>query len=359
MQLGYFFVPMHPPGSLAADWIDADLEQVVELDRLGFDEAWFGEHFTSEWEPLAAPELMIARALGITQSIRLGTGVNSLGYHHPIELAARIALLDHMARGRFMWGIGAGVLPTDGALFDVDFVKKQQRTRLRATLSAVLDLWDDPQPGVYESAGFHYVIPQPDVLTGLGWNHKPYTLPHPLIAAAGTGPNSDMLTLAGEHRWAPLSIPYCVRDTLLRHWETYETAAQASPGGVVPDRATWRVNREIIVAATTEEALDIARTGSLWRDWSQYLIPRFRMIGETRALKVDPSLPDEALDFDYCVKNLWIVGDVETVIREIQDLHDYTGGFGVLHTSAHEWDAEGRMRESVRLLAEEVRPRLP
>lgn len=359
MELGYFAMPMHPPGSNVTDWLNADLEQVIELDRLGFDEAWYGEHFTNEWESLVSPELFIARALGVTQNIRLGTGVNSLSYHHPVHLASRIALLDHMAQGRFMWGIGNGALPTDGALFDIDFVKGQQRAGSRAVLSAVLDLWNDPKPGVYETEFFRYTVPEPDVATGTRLHMRPFTKPHPPIAAAGTGPKSDMLGYAGANGWIPMSVPFVVADTLKKHWEVYEAAANESELDFMPDRRQWRVAREIIVAETDAEARELAKNGPLGRDWMTYLVPLFKLIGETVNIKLTPETKDEDLDVDYCIDNVWIVGGPDTVTEKLHELYDLTGGFGVLAVTGHEWDPEGRMKESMRLLAEEVRPKLP
>ena len=110
MKLGYFAMPLHPPGSDFTENIHADLDQVVELDRLGFQEAWIGEHYTMAWEPIPSPDLFIAMALARTENIVLGTGVSCLPNHNPFQLAHRIAQLDHMAKGRFMWGIGPGPL---------------------------------------------------------------------------------------------------------------------------------------------------------------------------------------------------------------------------------------------------------
>ena len=48
-----------------------------------------------------------------TRHIRLGTGVVSLPYHNPLMVADRIAQLDHQTRGRVMFGVGPGQLPSD------------------------------------------------------------------------------------------------------------------------------------------------------------------------------------------------------------------------------------------------------
>ena len=113
MRFGYFMMPMHAPGSPISQTLQTDLAQIELLDVLGFDEAWIGEHFTAEWENIPAPDIFIGAALQRTRSIKLGTGVTCLPNHNPFHLAHRIAMLDQLAQGRFMWGIGSGGFPGD------------------------------------------------------------------------------------------------------------------------------------------------------------------------------------------------------------------------------------------------------
>src|SRR5262249_14106777 len=113
MRVGYFTMPLHPPGADPGRTMADDLDQLVVLDQLGFEEAWIGEHITAEWENIPCPDLFIAQALGMTQRMKLGTGVSCLPNHNPLMLALRIAQLDHMAQGRFLWGVGSGGFPGD------------------------------------------------------------------------------------------------------------------------------------------------------------------------------------------------------------------------------------------------------
>ena len=120
MEVGYFTMPLHPPGSDIAKTLDDDLDQIVTLDGLGYKEAWIGEHFTTVWENIPAPDLFIAKALGLTENIVLGTGVTCMPNHNPFMIAHRIAQLDQMARGRFHWGVGSGGFPGDFEVFGFD-----------------------------------------------------------------------------------------------------------------------------------------------------------------------------------------------------------------------------------------------
>src|SRR5688572_694790 len=102
MEFGLFIPPQHYPHQNPTRAIQRDLETIETADRLGFAEAWVGEHHSSGYEIISSPEIFVAAAIERTKRIRLGTGVVSLPYHHPFHVASRAVLLDHLAQGRFM-----------------------------------------------------------------------------------------------------------------------------------------------------------------------------------------------------------------------------------------------------------------
>ena len=110
MRFGAFVAPHVPPDENPILAFEHDMDIVEYLDKLNYDEAWIGEHHSGGWEITASPELFIAGAAQRTRTIRLGTGVSSLPYHHPYQLADRIRQLDYMTRGRTMFGVGPGSL---------------------------------------------------------------------------------------------------------------------------------------------------------------------------------------------------------------------------------------------------------
>src|ERR1700754_2571706 len=128
LRFGIFLPPMHPVGQNPTLLMQRDLQLIEHLDALGYDEAWIGEHHSSGFETLASPEGFIAAAAERTRRIKLGTGVNSLPYHHPLILADRIVMLDHLTRGRMMFGVGPGQLTSDAAMLGID--PMQQRPRM-------------------------------------------------------------------------------------------------------------------------------------------------------------------------------------------------------------------------------------
>ncbi len=356
MQLGFFNMPLHPPGSNLAITLQDDLQQLVELDRLGYSEAWIGEHFTTEWENIPAPDLLIAQALGVTDQIKLGTGVTNIPNHNPFYLAHRIAQLDQMAKGRLLWGVGSGGFIGDFRVSGIDPSSGEQREMTRNALDLILKLWSDPEPGAYLEPRWYFNVPEPDDEIGLRVHIKPYQLPHPPIALAGISVNSDTLELAGEKGWIPMSINFTPTRILNSHWDS--VASGSAKTGVAADRSRWRIAREIFVADSTKEAKKMALEGVLARDFEQYLKPLIRKGRGLSIVKQDPDMPDSDVTTEYMMDNIWIVGSREEVLEKIEALNDTVGGFGVLLAMGHEWIPHEAWLDSMGLLANEIMPKM-
>jgi alkanesulfonate monooxygenase SsuD/methylene tetrahydromethanopterin reductase-like flavin-dependent oxidoreductase (luciferase family) len=357
MDLGYFTMPLHPPGSNLTQTLEDDLHQLEVLDSLGYSEAWIGEHFTAMWENIPAPDLLIANALARTKNIKLGTGVTCMPNHNPFMIAHRIAQLDHMAKGRFQWGVGSGGFPGDFEVFGYDPTGNDHRLMTRDAIETVLQIWDDPKPGVYEHERWKFTIPEPQDDLGLRFHVKPYQKPHHPIAVAGVSINSGTLVVAGERGWIPMSINLVPSRILKTHWDSALEGAEKS--GRNPSRSQWRIAREVYIAETTEQARQEALDGVLRRDFEDYflrLMPKMKMID---LFKVDPDMPDSDVTAEYLVDNIWIVGSPDEVTEKLQTLYDDVGGFGVLLAMGHEWQPEEQWVNSMTMLAQEVLPRLP
>ena len=111
MDYGLFTMPSHPPERKLFDGHQWDLQNLRWADELGFSEAWIGEHHTAPWEPHPSPDLLVAQALMQTKRMRIGPGGFLMPFHHPAELANRVAMLDHLAQGRLNFGVAASGLP--------------------------------------------------------------------------------------------------------------------------------------------------------------------------------------------------------------------------------------------------------
>jgi alkanesulfonate monooxygenase SsuD/methylene tetrahydromethanopterin reductase-like flavin-dependent oxidoreductase (luciferase family) len=356
MRLGYFMMPMHPPGSDLAMTLEQDLDQVERIDQLGYDEAWIGEHFTTEWENIPAPDLFIAAALQRTKRIVFGTGVSCMPNHSPFVLAHRIAQLDQMARGRFFWGVGAGSFIGDMQVVGIDARGNYRRELERDAVDLVLKLWTDPQPGEYEEHNWRFNVPASDPDIAKHVYYQPYQKPHPPIAIAGSSEASESLTVAGERGWIPMSSSLVAARLLKTHWAAY--AAGAEHAGRTADRGMWRIARTIHVAETNEQARREALEGAPGRDFREYFLRSARKGGRLGLFKDDPQLSDDDVIPEYLIDAHWIVGDPEECARRILALSDQVGGFGYLLAMAHDWTDRKIWERSMRLLVNEVLPRV-
>lgn len=356
MQFGLFMMPLHPPYRSFADCYDRDVDQLVLADRLGFREAWLGEHITERWENAPAPDLLIAKALALTEHIRLGTGVTLLALHQPVYLAHRLAMLDHMARGRFQWGIGGGGIPTDLAIFGIDARQPSEvRARSAEVLDVVLKLWASEGKFSYHGRFFDIDAPEMDDVKERGYYMKPYQQPHPPIAVAASTPTSGSIRMAGERGWIPMTSSLLSRPYLKGHWEL--VAEGAASAGREADRSQWRIARDIFVAPTPRLARERARA-VLGRNYIQHQLPNRAGSIQIQSTKIDPGMPDEAVDVDYLMENVWIVGDPQECADKIRQLYEECGGFGMLLSITADSDEASWDHESLRLLIDAVGPRV-
>ena len=355
MELGYFAMPSHPPERGLKAGHDWDLDVLRRLDALGYQEAWIGEHHTSIWEPHPAPDLLIAQALRETKRIRIGPGGFLLPYHHPAELANRVAMLDHLSDGRLNFGIAASGLPSDWAMFRVDGMSGANREMTREALEIILRLWSAEEHFDYD--GKFWKVTKPEPMFGFLRPHiRPLQQPHPPIGVAGLSKGSDTLKLAGERGFLPLSLNLNA-GYIASHWEAVEIGAKRT--GRTPNRADWRHVREVFVAETDAEAWRLSVGGMMGRMMREYFLPLLGNFGFLEYLKHDPEVADSDVTAEYCARHNWLIGAPATVAAKIERLYHETGGFGVLLVFGFDYaDNPDAWRTSLGLLQTEVMPRL-
>src|SRR6202521_6453833 len=158
-------MPSPPPECGLKARNDWALQVLRWLGVPGSQEAWGGGMHTAPWEPNPSPDLLIAQAFLQTKNIRIGPGGFLLPYHHPAELANRVAMLDHLSDGRLNFGVAASGLPSDWAMFNVDGMSGQNRDMTREALEIILKLWADPAPFTYK--GKFWTVTKPGEMFGV------------------------------------------------------------------------------------------------------------------------------------------------------------------------------------------------
>ena len=355
MELGYFAMPAHPPERELRQGFEWDLQVLRWLDELGFVEAWVGEHHNVPWEPLSAPDLLLAQAFAQTERIRLGPGGFILPFHHPVSLANRLSWLDHISGGRLNFGVATSSVPADWSAFNVDGASGQTRRISKEALEIILKVWTEPVPWTFK--GEFFTVDVKAETWGIFRPHlKPLQAPHPPIGMAGITPGSGTLKQCGARGFLPMSLNL-TPELLKTHWQAVEEGA--AEAGRTPRRSDWRIVREVLVADTDAEARKLAMEGCIGRMAREYNLPFLKELGALGILKLDPDMPDSDLTLDYLVEHSWIVGSPATVTAKLEALHEAVGGFGVLMMLGFDYiDQPQAWRRSLELLAHEVAPKL-
>jgi alkanesulfonate monooxygenase SsuD/methylene tetrahydromethanopterin reductase-like flavin-dependent oxidoreductase (luciferase family) len=339
LRFGIFLAPFHPPTQNPTLALERDLELVVHLDRLGYDEAWFGEHHSCGSELIASPEIFIAVAAERTRHIRLGTGVLSLPYHNPLWVADRMILLDHLTRGRAMLGVGPGALPTDARMIGID--PADQRAALEHDMDVLMHLLRSDEPISVETDRYRLVEAQTQL--------RPYSDPCFEVAVAAIASPSGP-RIAGKHGLGLLSVGATQKigfDALALHWSVMEE--RAAEFGSRTDRNGWRLVGPMYVAETRDQAIKDVQFGlDAWFDYLQNsaAAPQFSPGGTTFKERVDWVIES----------GVGIIGTVEDAAAQIDGLVKQSGGFGAFLQMAHEWATPDNIKKSYELIARYVFP---
>jgi limonene 1,2-monooxygenase len=344
LDFGVFITPFHPTGQSPTTALEYDLDRAIALDRLGYDEVWFGEHHSGGYELIACPEVFIAAAAERTKHIRFGTGVVSLPYHHPLMVADRWVLLDHLTRGRVMFGTGPGALPSDAYMMGIDPV--DQRRMQQESLEAILALLRaGPEERITRETDWF-------TLRDAALHIRPYTWPYPEISAAAmvspSGPR-----LAGQLGTSLLSLSMSVPGGYAALESTWDivTDQAAKSSRPQPDRRDWRVLGIIHLADTREQAIEDCTYGL--QDFSNYFgAAGFVPLGN----QTGPAPTPRQFVEDYAAKGSCCIGTPDDAIGYIQDMLDRSGGFGTFLMLGHDWAPPQATFHSYELFAREVIP---
>ena len=353
-NVGMFVMPIHDPEKSLTLCIDEDLELAQVCDRLGFQEFWVGEHHSSTIENIVMPEIFIARALGMTEQIRLGPAPVCLQYHHPAHVAGRLAFLDHVAKGRFNICFGPGAIPTDMEMFGVD--PKDAGARVAESIDIILQLWSQEPPYSAKGQFWNVDISQNiDLEMGMGPLPKPFQEPHPPISIPSISPKSQGVAKAAARGFALFSHHMVSTEVLKSQWATYQAGAEE--GGRTATSSDWRVSRNIYVAETTAEARALAQKNSMGK-CIEYILELTRRGPGVDMWKRNAEQDSSDVNIDYFMDEVIIAGDPDEVARQIRNLRSDIGDFGTLVLTAHDWDDRERWIKCLELFAQEVMPQV-
>ena len=335
LRFGIFLAPFHSPDENPTLALERDLDLVTHIDKLGYNEAWIGEHHSGGFEIIASPEVFIAFAAERTKNIRLGTGVSSLAYHQPLINADRINQLDHMTRGRVMFGVGPGSLPSDA--FAMGFHPNEQRRRMNEALDVLLPLLNGEQVDV-ETDWF--------VLKEAKLQLPSFSKPMIEMAVASLRSPAGALA-AGKHGIGLLSLGGTSNEALAAHAENWRRCEEAAlEYNQKVNRKNWRIVTLMHIAETREKAEKNIAFG----------LDKFS--GYFRDIAPTPIVPPGVEDPLKYLRDsrMAVIGTPQDAIEHIERLLKGSGGFGVLLELAHDWADWEQTQKNYELMSRYVIP---
>ena len=356
MKLGFFTMPIHPASRDYAQTLKEDREAFILADRLGFSEAYVGEHIADNTENITSALSFLASLVSDTRNVKLGTGTLNLPNSHPGQLAAHVAMIDQMLEGRFIMGIGPGGLRSDMQVFGN--LGADRLAMFVECIDQMLAIWERDPP--YNVSGRFWNISTDKTLlpeVGMGVFVRPYQQPHPPIVVTAATPFSKGLTATAERGWSPVSANFLQPVWVKTHWPMH--AQGCANAGRRADPGDWRVCKSIFVADDGAVARRYARSqDGPYGFYFNNLMAKANVAGRIGQFKTTRDMPDGAVTLEFVLDTLVICGTVDEVVEQLLQFREVIGDFGTLLYCGHDWADAALARRSMELMATEVIPRV-
>lgn len=354
MELGFFTMPIHPLHRSVTETLKEDRELALVADRLGFCEGYFGEHISDAAETISSSLIFVASLINETRSIKLGTGTVNLPCYHPAMVAAQVAMVDHMAEGRFLFGISPGGLLSDAEIFGN--LDRDRGAMFLEAINHILAIWSSDPP--YQRSGEFWSFSTERTLIpelGQGAVMKPYQNPHPPIIVTAVAPFSRGVTEAAKRGWDPISANFLLPQWVQSHWPKYAEGCEA--GGRAADLSNWRVAKSVFVADDLKTAKRYATDPSgPYYQYYHSIVTKMLANGRSNLFKRDQNAPDSSVTVEGVVEDLVIWGTPDKVAEDLGAFREEVGRFGTLLYAGHDWVDRDLALRSMELLAEDVAP---
>jgi alkanesulfonate monooxygenase SsuD/methylene tetrahydromethanopterin reductase-like flavin-dependent oxidoreductase (luciferase family) len=359
MRLGYFAMPVHPLHRDYLETLKEDREAVILCDELGYHDAFIGEHLSDKAENITNSMLFHATLIHSTEQIKLATGTTNLSHMHPVLVATHAAMFDHLAEGRFIFGISPGALRSDAEVLDI--LDEDRNQLFGEAIDVILAIWEGEPPYNIDLPDNRYTVTTETshwAEVGLGIMPKPYQQPRPEIVGTVVAPFSKGVVAMGARDFHPLSANFLIDKWAATHWVNYKEGKEGV--GEKANTDDWRIARTIFVA---DDGLVGRRYGkddvnSPYRFYYSQLYKKLKRANRHGVFKHFRDEPDEAVTLDRILDDTVIAGTVNQVVDEILAFRDATGDFGEIVYAGVDFADPGLAKRSIELMATEVMPRV-
>lgn len=359
MRLGYFTMPLHPLHRNATETLHEDRETIILADQLGFYDAFVGEHLTDQAENVTNSLLFLSSLIFQTKTIKLGSGTSNLSHSHPTLLASQAAMFDHLAKGRFIFGISPGALASDAEALGM---LEEDRNRLFAeAIDVILAIWEREPPYNIDFPNNRFKVSTAKTavpVIGRGVLLKPYQRPYPEIVGTVVAPHSKGVIAMGQRDFHPMSANFLLPHWLPSHWKNYAEGKQLA--GAVANTGDWRVARTIFVTDddTKVETYGRSDANSPYRYYYKQMLTKMRMSNRHVIFKKHHDEDDAKVTLERLLDDLVISGTVNQVVDQILALREQAGDFGEIVYAGMDLVDPKLGRRSMELMAHEVMPRV-
>ena len=341
MKFSFFMMPTHHPSENPTLAFHRDIDLIPYVESLGYDSFHIGEHHSGGWETMPSPEMALSMAAAKTSRIRLGTSVINLSFHHPFQVAERIAFLDHLTYGRAILGIGPSSLVTDKKLFNIDSAKARRMMGEAADVIVRLLEADDPISHRGEFWQFD------DMRLQL----KSYQQPRLPLALPTTG-GAESLDMAARHDmelWTPCGLNRPGDGVFTQFWDDFEEACGRH--GKTANRGNWHLVSSFYLAESREEAWADVREG-IMRETGYFLSIGFKPLYQSYADQPVSEITAESA----AERRDWVIGTPDDAIAWFEKKIEQNGNFGGVMLTTHEWAGSDKLKRSLELFARHVIP---
>lgn len=355
LKLGFFIQPVHPLSRSYGDVLREDREAVVLADRLGYREAFIGEHLVDSAETITSSLAFIANLADACPSITFGTGVLPLANYHPAMAAAQVAMVDHLVQGRLILGVGPGVAGDAEAMGNLG---SDRNRKTQEALDHMCRIWSEEPPYRIEGKFYRTTTERSlDRNIGVGVAVRPLQEPHPPIAITSIRPDAQGPHAAGARGWSGISATYVGAYVVRAHIKNYLEGRRSA--GLCADASGWRVARSVFVADDEATAHRYVHREDGAHDFYFHVMrTKLAKAGALDVMRDFPDQPDSELSTKRCIERLVIAGTPQSVADQILAFRNEVGAFGTLLYTGHDWTDSTLARRSMELMANEVWPRI-
>jgi alkanesulfonate monooxygenase SsuD/methylene tetrahydromethanopterin reductase-like flavin-dependent oxidoreductase (luciferase family) len=359
VRLGYFAMPMHPQGRGWGETLREDREAVVLADRLGFHDAFIGEHLTDRHENITNSMLFLATLIPETTQIRLATGTTNLSHMHPVLVAVHGAMFDHLSGGRFILGVSPGALPSDAEVLGI--LDEDRNQMFAEAIDIITRMWELDPPYDIDLPGNRFKVSTAqtfDAEVGVGIIGRPLQTPRPEIVGTVVAPFSKGVVAMGARDFHPLSANFLLPQWVATHWPNYVQGKESA--GAVASPEDWRIARTVFVAddASVAESYGRSDPNSPYRYYYGKMLGKMRALGRLGLFKTSQDQPDDEVTLDGVLDDLVITGTPDSVAEQVLAFRERTGDFGELVYAGLDWVDPDLARRSMELMATKVMPQV-